>query len=148
MDISGIMQFMSVKTSTFSIATKGMCDIRDITPHLEKTLRGSGLDSGIICVFVPGSTAGITSIEFEPGVLNDLKRTMEKLIPSDVHYDHDSRWGDGNGFSHVRAALLGASFSIPFSKTGMLLGTWQQVVLIDFDNRPRNREIVVQIHGE
>lgn len=139
---------MSVKTSSFSISTGGTCDIHDISPQVEKALRASGLQSGIICVFVPGSTAGITSIEFEPGVLSDLKKAIEKLAPSNIRYDHDARWGDGNGFSHVRAALLGASFSVPFSGTKMLLGTWQQIVLIDFDNRPRNREVVVQVFGE
>ncbi len=139
---------MSVKTSTFHITTKGVCDIHDITPQVEKILHASGLDSGIICIFVPGSTAGITSIEFEQGVLDDLKKAIEKLAPSNIHYDHDARWGDGNGFSHVRAALLGASFSVPFSENRMLLGTWQQVTLIDFDNRPRKREVVVQIFGE
>lgn len=125
-----------------------MCDVHDITPQVDKILRSAGLDSGIICVFVPGSTAGITSIEYEPGVVNDLKKAIERLAPSDMAYDHDARWGDGNGFSHVRASLIGASFSIPFSGKKMLLGTWQQVVLVDFDNRPRRREVVVQIHGE
>jgi len=115
---------------------------------VNEILRGVGLNSGIVCVFVPGSTAGITSIEFESGVVNDLKKAIEKLAPSGIHYDHDARWGDGNGFSHVRASLLGASFSIPFTHGKMLLGTWQQVVLLDFDNRPRSREIVVQVFGE
>lgn len=139
---------MSVKTSSFSISTTGFCDIHDITPNLQESLRASGLDSGIACTFVPGSTAGITSIEYEPGVLNDLKSAIEKIAPSNIHYDHDARWGDGNGFSHIRAALLGASFSVPFSNGRLFLGTWQQVVLIDFDNRPRNREVVIQLYGE
>ncbi len=139
---------MAVHTSTFHISTRGMCDIHDITHQIEKDLQSTGLHAGILCVFVPGSTAGITSIEFEPGAVNDLKKAIEKLAPTNIHYDHDARWGDGNGFSHVRAALLGSSFSVPFSQGRMLLGTWQQVVLVDFDNRSRKREVVVQIFGE
>ena len=125
-----------------------MCDIHDITGQVEKGLQSTGLRAGILCVFVSGSTAGITSIEFEPGAVSDLKKAIEKLAPTNIHYDHDAKWGDGNGFSHVRAALLGSSFSVPFSGGRMLLGTWQQVVLVDFDNRSRNREVVVQIVGE
>lgn len=139
---------MPVVTSTLNISTLGMCDIHNITPQVDKVLQKTGLDSGIVCVFVPGSTAGITSIEYEPGVVNDLKKAIERLAPSNIPYDHDARWGDGNGFSHVRASLMGASFSIPFSGARLLLGTWQQVVLVDFDNRPRQREIVVQVYGE
>lgn len=134
--------------STINISTTGLCDIHNITPQVDKILRNSGLDSGVVCVFVPGSTAGITSIEYEPGVVEDLKKAIERLAPSNIPYSHNARWGDGNGFSHVRAALMGASFSIPFSGTRLLLGTWQQVVLVDFDNRPRKREIVVQVYGE
>lgn len=144
----GIMNTMGVKTSRFTISTEGMCDVHDITPHVERSLRSCGLRAGIVCVFVPGSTAGITSIEYEPGAVTDLKKTVERLAPRDIPYAHDARWGDGNGFSHVRASLLGASFSVPFSEARLLLGTWQQVVLVDFDNRPRKREVVVQIYGE
>ncbi len=99
-------------------------------------------------VFVPGSTAGITTIEFEPGVIQDLRDAIERMAPQTLHYRHDARWGDGNGFAHVRAALLGASISIPVNSKELQLGTWQQVVLVDFDNRSRDREVIIQIVGE
>ena len=99
-------------------------------------------------VFVPGSTAGITTIEFESGAVSDFKKALERMAPVDMHYDHDARWGDGNGFSHVRAALLGGSLTVPFIEGRLQLGTWQQIVLCDFDNRSRSREVLVQILGE
>ena len=102
----------------------------------------------MVTVFVAGSTAGITTIEFESGVLADLQAMWERIVPRDIPYRHDSRWGDGNGFSHVRASLLGASLVVPFNSQRLLLGTWQQLVLVDFDNRPRQRQIVLQIMGE
>jgi secondary thiamine-phosphate synthase enzyme len=104
--------------------------------------------NGLVTVFVPGSTAGITTIEYEPGVVEDLKKAIERLAPQNIHYDHDARWGDGNGFAHVRASLLGPSLTVPFQEGNLLVGTWQQIVLVDFDNRPRNREIIVQVTGE
>ena len=103
---------------------------------------------GVVTVFVGGSTGGITTIEFESGAVNDLKKAIERIAPQDIHYDHDARWGDGNGFSHVRAALLGPSLHIPMTKKQLLLGTWQQIVFCDFDNRPRHRRIAVQVIGE
>jgi secondary thiamine-phosphate synthase enzyme len=103
---------------------------------------------GIVTVFVPGSTAGVTTIEFESGALQDLKKAIERLAPEGIHYDHDVRWGDGNGFAHVRAALLGPSLTTPLVQGELLLGTWQQIVLVDFDNRSREREIIVQIIGD
>ena len=132
----------------FSVKTKGETDVIDITPYVLESLKGSGIYSGIAVVFVPGSTAGLTTIEFESGAIGDLKAAIDRLAPRDIPYAHDARWGDGNGFSHVRAALLGPSVSVPFENQNLTLGTWQQIVLVDFDNRPRSRQIVVKIVGE
>jgi secondary thiamine-phosphate synthase enzyme len=133
--------------ASISLRTQGGNDVADITERVETSVRSSGVRDGMVTVFVPGSTAGVTTIEFEPGAVADLKRAIERLAPADIHYDHDQRWGDGNGFSHVRAALLGPSLSIPISQGRMELGTWQQIVLIDFDNRPRTREVIIQTLG-
>jgi secondary thiamine-phosphate synthase enzyme len=135
-------------SQTFTVKTQGFNDTHDITQKVEEIIRMAKLVNGTATVFVSGSTAGITTIEFESGVVEDLKKAIERLAPQDIHYDHDRRWGDGNGFSHVRAALLGPSLSIPVTGGDLHLGTWQQIVLIDFDNRPRQREIVVQLVGE
>ena len=137
-----------VTTDTISLHTQGHCDIVDITPQVEQQLSKSGIDSGIVTVFVTGSTAGITTIEYEPGLVSDLKEMWGRLVPENIPYGHDRAWGDGNGHSHVRASLLGASLVIPFSHKRLALGTWQQIVLLDFDNRPRSRNLVVQILGE
>tara|TARA_B100000315_G_scaffold122556_1_gene112440 strand:+ start:1520 stop:1939 length:420 start_codon:yes stop_codon:yes gene_type:complete len=139
---------MSVKSISFEVKTSGRTDILDITNKVRKEVSSSGMVNGTVTVFIPGSTAGVTTIEYESGVVNDLKKAIEKLAPAGIHYDHDSRWGDGNGYSHVRAALLGASLSVPFNNSDLKLGTWQQIVLMDFDNRPRSRNILVQIVGE
>lgn len=139
---------MAVKSISFQIKTSGRTDILDITHRVQEEVYSSGIKNGTATVFVPGSTAGVTTIEYEPGVLNDLKKAIEKLAPEGIHYDHDSRWGDGNGFSHVRAALLGASFSVPFNNGHLALGTWQQIVILDFDNRPRSRNALIQIVGD
>ena len=139
---------MSVHTSNFELKTKGFSDVHDLTSRVRDILRAAKLAAGLVTIFVPGSTAGLTTIEFEGGVIHDLKKAIERLAPQGIHYDHDARWGDGNGFAHVRAALLGPSLTVPFSRGELQLGTWQQIVLIDFDNRPREREIVVQIVGE
>lgn len=120
-------------------------DVLDITKDVEEFVARSGLKEGLVTVFVPGSTASITTIEFETGVINDLKRAIEELIPKDRHYMHDSRWGDGNGYSHVRASFLKPSLSIPVMEGKLSLGPWQQVVLIDFDNKSRTREVIFQI---
>ena len=122
-------------------------DLVDITDEVAAVVRESGAHSGIAAVFVPGSTASITTIEYESGALADLKRAIERLAPRDMHYDHDARWGDGNGYSHVRAALLGPGISVPIRDGRLALGTWQQILLCDFDNRPRTREVLVQILG-
>lgn len=139
---------MSVITNQFSVETQGNNQVIDITHQVTKQVHESSLSSGLAVVFVPGSTAGITSIEFEPGVIKDLAAAIDRSAPQSIHYHHDARWGDGNGYAHVRAALLGASFAVPFEGKRLLLGTWQQIVLIDFDNRPRTREIIVQMIGE
>lgn len=137
-----------VVSGTVSVETKGHCDIIDITHRTEKVLLTSGVDHGLLTVFVPGSTAGVTTIEYEPGLLQDLPELFEKIAPEGPVYQHDAAWGDGNGYAHVRAALLGASLTVPVVQGRMQLGTWQQIVVIDFDNRPRKRDIIVQIMGE
>jgi len=119
-----------------------------MTPHVEKVLERSGIKNGLVTVFCPGSTGSVTTIEYEPGVLRDLQKAIEKIVPSDVPYEHDRRWGDGNGFSHVRAALMKPSLSIPLIKGRLSLGTWQQIVFIDFDNRRRERNLFVHILGD
>jgi secondary thiamine-phosphate synthase enzyme len=133
---------------TFSFSTAGESDIIDITGDLEEAVRESGVREGLACAFVPGSTAALTTIEAEPGVMSDLKRCIERIAPKDIHYAHDARWGDGNGYSHVRAALVGPSLAIPVSQGRLMLGTWQQAVLLDFDNRSRDRKIICRIIGE
>ncbi|NIP39453.1 MAG: YjbQ family protein [Candidatus Dadabacteria bacterium] len=139
---------MAVNTLGFELSTRGECDIIDITGYVEEVLQESNINSGTATVFVPGSTASITTIEYESGAVNDFKAAIQRIAPTDIHYDHDARWGDGNGYSHVRAALLGPSLSVPFNSKRLLLGTWQQIVLVDFDNRPRNRRLVVQAVGD
>ena len=137
-----------VHTGRFVLSTKGFCDIVDVTGKVAAEAENSGIENGSVTVFCPGSTCSVTTIEYEPGVVRDLTRVIEALVPSNVPYEHDRRWGDGNGFSHVRAALLKPSLTIPFLKKKMALGTWQQIVFIDFDNRKRSREIIVQVIGE
>ena len=139
---------MSVVTKTFSVKTRGDTDIIDITSQVANALREAELSNGTVTVFIPGSTAGITTTEYEPGLLKDLPAFYEKIIPRGADYQHNLTWGDGNGHSHVRAALVKSFFTIPFVSGKMILGTWQQIILIDFDNRRRQREIVVQIMGE
>jgi secondary thiamine-phosphate synthase enzyme len=128
--------------------TTGETDIQDLTQDVVRILMQSGVREGQVLVFTPGSTAGITTIEYESGVVSDLEQAIERIAPRDMHYDHDARWGDGNGYSHVRAALLGPSLTVPVVEGQLHLGTWQQVVLCDFDNRPRERRIIVQVIGE
>ena len=137
-----------VVTKKISLQTKGNCDIIDITPQVEQQVAEAGINSGTVTVFITGSTAGITTIEFESGLLSDFQSMWERTIPRNIPYDHDRRWGDGNGYSHVRASLLGGSLVIPFNDKKLSLGTWQQVVLVDFDNRPRSRQIMLQIMGD
>ena len=139
---------MAVETKIIELSTNGDCDVLDITKGVENAVRESSINSGTVTVFVPGSTAGVTTIEYESGVISDLKKVFSKLVPENDFYAHNARWGDGNGHSHVRASLLGPSLSIPFQSSELITGTWQQVILVDFDNRPRNREVILQIIGE
>ncbi len=139
---------MQIRMRTLTLATRGYTDIRDLTPHLAQMVRQEGLREGSLLVFVGGATAGVTTIEFESGAVADLKGAIERLAPHDIAYAHDARWGDGNGFAHVRAALIHADLEIPVAAGKLLLGTWQQVVLCDFDNRPRERRITCQLRGD
>jgi secondary thiamine-phosphate synthase enzyme len=138
---------MQIKTKSISVETKGFNDIIDITGLIQKKLNETGFVEGNVLVFVPGSTAGITSIEYEPGLLKDYPEFFEKIIPSNKEYSHNDTWKDDNGYSHIRASLQGASYTIPFSESRLLLGTWQQIILIDFDNRTRNRTVIAQFIG-
>lgn len=139
---------MAVVTKSIRLTTRGDTDIVDITAEVERCVAESGVSAGIATVFVPGSTAGVTTIEYESGAVRDLKEAWGRIAPDGMHYHHNARWGDGNGHSHVRAAILGASLTVPFASSELLLGTWQQIVFVDFDNRSRSREIIVQIIGE
>jgi len=137
-----------VVTKQISLQSKGNCDIIDITPQVEAQLAGAEINNGTVNVFITGSTAGVATIEYEPGLVADFQDLWQRIAPKDIPYQHDRRWGDGNGFSHVRASLLGASLVIPFNNKRLALGTWQQIILVDFDNRPRSRQIILQIMGE
>ncbi len=137
-----------VVTKKISLQNKGNCDIINITPQVEQQVAEVAINNGTATLFVDGSTAGITTIEFESGVLSDFQGMWARNVPQNIPYSHDRRWGDGNGYSHVRASLLGASLVIPFNDKRLTLGTWQQIVLVDFDNRPRSRQIILQIMGE
>ena len=139
---------MAVSTHVIEFRTSGFADVHDITSRVQDVISKSGIREGIVCVSCPGSTGGITTIEFERGVVDDLQNALERMVPMDMNYDHDARWGDGNGFSHVRSALLGTSKGFPVRGGRIELGTWQQIVFIDFDNRPRSRRITVQIVGD
>jgi secondary thiamine-phosphate synthase enzyme len=137
-----------IYSETISVKTKGFCDMIDMTPQVVDLTKRSEIKNGLVTVFCQGSTAAVTTIEYEPGVLQDLKRAIEKIAPSDIPYEHDRRWGDGNGFSHVRAALMKPSLTVPLINGKLSLGTWQQIVFIDFDNRGRHRDILIHILGE
>ncbi len=139
---------MKISSATIRRETTADTDLVDITRDVTIVVRKSGIKAGMVTVFIPGSTASITTIEYESGAVADLKAAIERMAPQDMHYEHNERWGDGNGYSHVRAALLGPSIAVPVHDSRPLLGTWQQIVLCDFDNRPRTREIVVQIMGQ
>ena len=137
-----------IASEVVSLSTKGFSDIIDITASVKAIVDKSKIKNGTVTVFCPGSTGAITTIEYEGGVLEDLKKAIERMAPSNIPYAHDRRWGDGNGFSHVRAALIGPSLTVPLLQGDLTLGTWQQIVFIDFDNRKRQRNIRVQIMGE
>jgi len=135
--------------STFSleVPTTAGTDIVDLTGRVSDEVRRTGIAEGLLTLFIAGSTAALTTIEYEPGVVNDLRRAIERLFPQDIPYEHDRRWGDGNGYSHVRAAFLKPSLTVPVHQGRLQLGTWQQIVLCDFDNRPRTRRIMGQVMG-
>jgi len=139
---------MTVVTKDITLQSRGNCDIIDITSQVAKNVEKSGINNGTVILFIVGSTAGITTIEYEPNLLSDFKDMWDRLIPQNIPYEHNKTWGDGNGHSHVRASTLGASLTIPFVDKKLTLGTWQQIILVDFDNRPRSRKLVVQILGE
>lgn len=138
---------MAVHTYRESIQSRGNGHILDVTSTVAKAVDRSGLDEGLATVFVTGSTASLTTIEYEPGLVHDLTEAFERLYPRAMEYRHHERWGDDNGHSHVRASMLGPSLSIPFTGARLVLGTWQQIILIDFDTRPRSRDYVIQILG-
>jgi secondary thiamine-phosphate synthase enzyme len=139
---------MPVKTGRISLNTSGNNDVCDLSKELERLVFESGIRSGILTVFCPSSTSGLTTVEYEPGAVADLRQLFEELVPSGRAYAHNATWDDGNGHSHMRAALIGASLTIPFIEKRLTLGTWQQVVHVDFDNHPRQRQLIVQIVGE
>jgi secondary thiamine-phosphate synthase enzyme len=139
---------MTIFSETILLSTKGFCDILDITHQVDAATDRSGIKNGLVTVFCPGSTGSVTTIEYESGVVRDLQKAIEKIVPSNIPYEHDKRWGDGNGFSHVRAALMKPSLTIPLIKGKLALGTWQQIVFIDFDNRRRERNLIVQVLGD
>jgi secondary thiamine-phosphate synthase enzyme len=139
---------MPVVTDSIEVATRGNSDMHDVTAQVQEVVRRHGFREGQALVFVVGSTAGLTTVEFEPGLQKDLPAAFERIAPEDLRYEHEETWHDDNGHSHVRASLLGPSLAVPFKDGRLLLGTWQQIVLIDFDTRPRRRSLVVQLSGE
>ncbi|MFB0556928.1 MAG: secondary thiamine-phosphate synthase enzyme YjbQ [Dehalococcoidia bacterium] len=139
---------MTVVTKDIALQSKGNCDIIDITSQVAKNVEESGINRGIVTLFIVGSTAGITTIEYEPNLVSDFRNMWDRVIPQNIPYAHNKTWGEGNGHSHVRASVLGASLIIPFVNKRLTLGTWQQIVFVDFDNRPRSRKLAIQILGE
>ncbi len=139
---------MKVITETFSISTPGNSTLVDITKSVEEMLFKIGLSEGQVTIFIPGATAGITTIEYEPGLLQDFPEALERIAPSHISYHHDATWQDGNGHAHVRASMIGPSLSVPFQNRQLLLGTWQQIVVVDCDIRPRKRRVIVQFIGQ
>jgi len=139
---------MPIKTGSLTLSTRGEADVHDITDELARLVVESGLTSGTLTIFCPSSTSGVTTIEYEPGAVADLRRLFDEIIPPGRPYAHEAAWHDGNGHSHVRAALLGPSLTVPFVAGRLTLGTWQQVIYVDFDVRARRRELVVQMIGE
>ena len=137
-----------VKTGSIELNTRGNADVHDITGRISQVVRASELRNGTVTIFCPSSTSALTTIEYESGCVSDLRRLFEEIVPGNREYAHNARWGDGNGHSHIRAALLGPSLTIPFVNGHLTLGTWQQVIYVDFDVRPRNRELVLQMIGE
>jgi secondary thiamine-phosphate synthase enzyme len=139
---------MNVQTYPIRLSTNGQTDVRDITAAVQEVVDRSGLKAGTATVFCPSSTSALTTIEYEPGCVSDFKRMFEELLPASREYAHNATWDDGNGHSHLRASLLGPSLTVPFTGARLTLGTWQQIIYVDFDIRPRNRELIVQLIGE
>ncbi len=139
---------MTIYSGEFGLETSGNADVIDITTQVSELVASSGINDGIVLVYVPGSTAAITTIEYESGLIRDLKAALERLAPEGITYYHNERWHDGNGHSHIRASFIGQSESFPLMHGNLLLGTWQQIILVDMDNRPRSRKVFVQISGE
>jgi secondary thiamine-phosphate synthase enzyme len=137
-----------VITKEIKLQTKGHCDIQDITRQVAEAVQGTGLSNGVVTLFTPSATSGLTTIEYESGALADLERLLDEIVAPEREYQHNQRWGDGNGHSHVRAALIGPSITVPFVEGRLTLGTWQQLIFLDFDNRSRSRRLVVQVMGE
>lgn len=138
---------LTIETFSFTLISKGNCDIIDITNKVQEIISGNNFIEGSALIFVPGSTAGITSIEYEPGLLKDYPEFFDRIIPQNKNYHHDNTWHDGNGHSHIRASLQGASFTVPFKNKSLILENWQQIIFVDFDNRSRNRKVIVQLTG-
>ena len=139
---------MIATCAEFELDTRGHTDIHDVTTRVARAVTKAGLREGLATVFTPGATASVTAIEFESGAVSDLREAVRRLVPDSIQYDHDARWGDGNGFSHVRSAVLGPSLGVPVTNGSLVLGTWQQIVVLCHDNRPRRRRVVVQLLGD
>jgi secondary thiamine-phosphate synthase enzyme len=139
---------MSVITKVITVSSNGEGDMIDITRQTDESIKASGLQDGIVTIFVPGSTASITTIEYEVGLKKDFPKMLARIAPSEIEYEHDNTWHDGNGHSHVRASLIGPSLTVPFKNKSLMLGTWQQIILLEMDTRPRERKVVLQIIGE
>ena len=139
---------MAVYTGEINLSTPGEIQVIDITSEVSKNVKKSGLKNGIACVFVPGATGAITTIEYEDGLVSDIKTALQRLFPKNLDYKHELRWHDGNGHSHIRASFLGPSLSVPFRNSKLILGTWQQIIFLELDNKSHNRNIIVQIVGD
>jgi secondary thiamine-phosphate synthase enzyme len=139
---------MAVNSLSIQLSTRGDADVHDITEQVARLVAQSGIKNGTVTIFCPSSTSGLTTIEYESGAVSDLRRLFDEIIPQNREYAHNARWHDGNGHSHVRASLLGPSLTVPFVNGRLTLGTWQQIIYADFDNKPRNRELIVQVIGE
>lgn len=142
------VEFMSVRNGSITLRTNAKDEIIDVTAQAQEIVSKSKIRNGLACVFIVGSTAGVTTVEHEPGLVSDMKDAMERLYPKDIDYEHHQRWGDGNGHSHIRASFVGPSLTVPVVDGSLQLGTWQQIVFMEFDNKPRTRELTVQVVGE
>jgi secondary thiamine-phosphate synthase enzyme len=139
---------MPVRHLELKVSTHGNGEIHDLTEGVSRSLEKAGITDGVVTVFIPGSTAAVTTVEYEPGLLKDLPDAMERFAPRDMRYAHDETWHDGNGYAHVRASTIGPSLTVPVKAGKMVLGTWQQIILIDFDNRSRERRVTITVMGE